>query len=156
MSFTATHGLTRTREHNIWCGMRQRCYDFNCKDYPRYGAKGVRVFEDWFESFESFLEYMGPCPEGMSLDRYPNKEGNYEPGNVRWATHSQQNHNRSGLRNNKSGKTGVFELKSGEGFQASIMFDKKRLHLGTFPTFEQAKKAREDKELELFGFIKDN
>lgn len=99
---------------------------------------------------------MGPCPQGMSLDRWPDKEGNYEPGNVRWATHSEQNHNRGMLRNNKSGKNGVFELKSGEGFQACIMFQKKRIHLGTFQTFEEAKEAREQAELKYLGNIKEN
>lgn len=154
--FSPVHGLTRTKEHNIWRGMRQRCYDFNCKDYPKYGAKGIGVYEDWFNNFESFLSYMGKCPEGMSLDRYPDREGNYEPGNVRWATPSEQNHNRGMLRNNKSGKKGVFELKSGEGFQSTIMFNKERMHLGTFKTYAEAVRAREDKELELFGYVKDN
>lgn len=149
------HGLTRTREHNIWCGMKQRCYDTNCKDFPAYGAKGIAVFPDWFGSFTKFLDYMGPCPEGMSLDRWPNQEGNYEPGNVRWATLSEQSHNRGMLKNNKSGKKGVFELKSGGGFQASIMFEKKKIHLGTFQTFEEAKFAREQAELEYLGEIKD-
>lgn len=150
------HYLTRTREHNIWAGMRQRCYDFNSKDFPRYGAKEVKVYSPWFDSFMDFLDYMGPCPDGMSLDRWPNKEGNYEPGNVRWATHSEQNHNRGMLKNNKSGKNGVFELKSGEGFQACIMFQKKRIHLGTFQTFEEAKEAREQAELKYLGYIKEN
>jgi hypothetical protein len=148
------HYLTRTREHNIWAGMRQRCYDFNCKDFPKYGAKNVKVYVDWFLSFSDFLSYMGPCPEGMTLDRFPNTRGNYEPGNVRWATHSEQNHNRSMMGNNKSGKKGVFELKSGEGFQAYIMFQKKRIHLGTFQSFEEAKYAREQAELKYLGEIK--
>lgn len=152
---TEKHGLTRTREHNIWCGMRQRCYDFNCKDYPVYGAKGVGVYPEWFNSFLAFLSYMGPCPEGMSLDRIESS-GNYEPGNVRWATGSDQNHNRGMLKNNKSGKNGVFELKSGGGFQASIMFQRKKIHLGTFQTFEQAKDAREQAELKYLGKIKEN
>lgn len=149
-----THGATGTREYVIWSGMRQRCYDFNSKDFPDYGAKGVGVYSNWFDSFSSFIEYMGPCPEGMSLDRIESS-GNYEPGNVRWATGSEQNHNRGMLKNNKSGKNGVFELKSGGGFQASIMFQSKKIHLGTFQTFEQAKEAREQAELKYLGFIKE-
>ena len=97
---------------------------------------------------------MGECPDGMTIDRV-DSNGNYEPGNVRWATHSTQNHNRGALRSNKSGKKGVFELKSGEGFQASIMFQKQRIHLGTFPAFEEAKAAREQAELRYLGEIKD-
>ena len=150
-----THYLTRTREHNIWAGMRQRCYDFNCKDFPKYGAKNVKVHEDWFLSFSEFLSYMGPCPDGMTLDRFPDTRGNYEPGNVRWATHSEQNHNRGMMGNNKSGKKGVFELKSGGGFQASIMFEGKRIFLGTFQTFDEAKLARENAELKYLGEVKE-
>lgn len=145
-----THGGTNTREYTIWSGMRQRCYDSNCKDFQDYGAKGVIIFPDWLTSFKSFMEYMGECPDGMSIDRI-DSTGNYEPGNVRWATASEQNHNRGMLKNNKSGKKGVFELKSGEGFQASIMFQKKKIHLGTFKTFEAAKEAREQAELKYLG-----
>lgn len=150
-----THGMTKSREYTIWSGMKQRCYDFNNKDFPEYGGKGIGIHEEWFNDFEKFFEYMGPCPEGMSLDRIETS-GSYVPGNVRWASHSEQNHNRGALKNNKSGKTGVFELKSGEGFQASIMFQKQRIHLGTFNTFEEAKEAREQAELQYLGKIKDN
>lgn len=155
MSFVEKHGKTRTREHNIWSGMRQRCYDFNCKDFPRYGGKGVKVHPAWFVSFVEFFDYMGPCPKGMSINRI-DPLGDYVPGNVRWATHSVQNHNRGSMRNNKSGKKGVFELKSGEGWQAYIMFQRKRIHLGTFQTFEDAKFAREQAELKYLGEIKDS
>lgn len=148
------HGLSRTREHNIWCGMRQRCYDFNCKDFPRYGGKGIKVFADWFNSFTEFLSYMGSCPEGMSIDRI-DPSGDYVPGNVRWATDSTQNHNRGMLKNNKSGKKGVFELKSGEGWQAGIMVQGKKIHLGTFQSFDEAKAAREQAEFKYLGEIKD-
>jgi hypothetical protein len=148
-----THGGTGTREHKIWSGMRQRCYNFNNKDFPRYGAKGIGVHSEWFASFSAFLRYMGPCPEGMSIDRI-DSTGNYEPNNVRWATDSEQNHNRGKMKSNKSGREGVFELKSGEGFQASIMFEKKKIHLGTFKTFEAAKEAREQAELKYLGQIK--
>lgn len=145
-----------TREHNIWRGMKQRCSDPGCKDFPRYGGKGIGVHPEWTKDFLSFLSYMGYCPEGYSLDRYPDGCGDYVPGNVRWATHSEQNHNRGSMRNNRTGKKGVHELKSGEGYQASIMFQKVKMNLETFLTFEEAKFAREQKELELFGEIKDN
>jgi hypothetical protein len=61
--------------------------------YPLYGGRGIQVCDRW-KSFGNFLEEMGERPEGMSLDRYPNPNGNYEPGNCRWATAKAERHNR--------------------------------------------------------------
>jgi hypothetical protein len=64
-----------------------------------YGGRGIGVFEPWIESFEAFYKYLGPCPsKDHSIDRYPNNDGNYEPGNVRWATKKEQVEHR---RNNR-------------------------------------------------------
>lgn len=85
-------------EYAAWSGMWSRCTNKNKRDYPRYGGRGIAVSERW-RDFASFLEDMGPRPAvGYSLDRYPNGNGNYEPGNCRWATLSEQNSNR---RNNR-------------------------------------------------------
>jgi hypothetical protein len=76
-----------------WQGMRLRCYDQRHKDYRFYGARGIRVCDRW-QIFRNFVEDVGfpPSPE-HSLDRI-NNDGNYEPGNVRWATREEQNANR--------------------------------------------------------------
>lgn len=76
-----------------WKAMRDRCSEPSHKSYPRYGGRGIRVCERW-DSFELFLANVGMRPEGKSLDRWPNPDGNYEPGNVRWATAKQQRVNR--------------------------------------------------------------
>lgn len=97
----ATHRRTGTPEYRAWGSMKERCYRRTHASFQYYGAMGVTVCDRWLNSFESFLADMGERPPGIvrvrsihSLDRYPNKDGNYEPGNVRWATGTQQMNNR--------------------------------------------------------------
>jgi hypothetical protein len=85
---------TRNPTYQAWLNMKKRCTKPNCKDWEYYGGRGIKVCERWLHSFENFLEDVGERPEGRSLDRYPNNDGNYEPGNVRWATRSEQMSNR--------------------------------------------------------------
>jgi hypothetical protein len=75
--------------------MNQRCTNPRNKRYADYGGRGIQVCDRWRTSFAAFLEDMGrrPSPE-HSIDRYPNNDGNYEPGNCRWATAKQQRANR--------------------------------------------------------------
>jgi hypothetical protein len=72
--------------------MRQRCSNPGNRSYSNYGARGIRVCERW-HSFVNFLADMGQPLPGLSIDRIDN-DGNYEPGNCRWATWVQQNNNR--------------------------------------------------------------
>lgn len=87
------HGMKGTPTYSSWAAMRARCLDKGNKDYPRWGGKGITICERW-SLFENFFEYMGERPEGMSIDRFPNRKGNYEPGNCRWATSTQQQENK--------------------------------------------------------------
>jgi hypothetical protein len=76
-----------------WYHMMARCYRVGSDAYHRYGGRGIRVCERW-HVFENFKGDIPPKPEGdYSLDRI-NNSGNYEPGNMRWATPAEQNSNR--------------------------------------------------------------
>jgi hypothetical protein len=79
----------------IWAGIIQRCENQNNPAYHRYGGAGISICRRWRESFNAFVMDIGERPTlGHSLDRFPNPSGNYEPGNVRWATQVQQCRNR--------------------------------------------------------------
>jgi len=81
-------------ERSAWNHMIQRCTNPKDLKFESYGARGITIYPEWRKSFKAFLEYVGPRPSPKhSLDRYPNNDGNYEPGNVRWATANQQARN---------------------------------------------------------------
>lgn len=85
------------RTYKSWTSAIQRCHNPNDSNFAVYGARGISVCEEWRNSFEAFLEHMGERPEGTTLDRWPNGQGNYEPGNCRWATKREQTINRSSV-----------------------------------------------------------
>ncbi|HWY20028.1 MAG TPA: hypothetical protein VNX26_02345 [Candidatus Acidoferrum sp.] len=84
-----THGMWKSPEYTAYTHAKQRCTNPRCVDWPDYGGRGIKFL---FTSFEQFFAELGPRPEGLSLDR-KNNDGNYEPGNVRWATASEQQKN---------------------------------------------------------------
>lgn len=86
------HGMANTKTYNNWHGMKTRCYNKNEKNYKYWGGRGIKVCKRWMK-FENFLEDMGECPKGKSLDRKNNDKG-YCKENCRWATPKQQANNR--------------------------------------------------------------
>jgi hypothetical protein len=94
----ATHGHTRGGRHTptyrSWQSMLNRCFKQNRPGYANYGARGITVCDSWLISFENFLADMGEAPPGLTLDRFPDNNGNYVPANCRWATPTQQSRHR--------------------------------------------------------------
>lgn len=98
---STTHGNTsvkgNTTEFNTWSSMKARCYNKRNKSYKIYGGRGIIVCDRWLNNFHNFLKDMGRKPSAKhSIDRI-NNAGNYEPGNCKWATSTEQNQNKSNV-----------------------------------------------------------
>lgn len=133
-------------------GIKERCYNVNHAAYSRYGGKGVKVYAPWlalrgkgFLAFESWvLDNLGVKREGYSLDRIDG-DGNYEPGNLRWATSREQSLNRKkGWTKNRN-----WVRREGNRWVARFTLDNKEYYVGMFKTKEEAQAASEAKRSEL-------
>ena len=133
---------SKTPEYIAWGSMRQRCGNPKSQSFHHYGGRGISVCEQW-QSFEQFLADMGPRPDGMSLDRYPDVNGNYEPKNCRWATNADQARNkRSHIRED----VGVGFVKRDNRWLAWISVNSKIVKIGSFATSAAAIVARKAAE----------
>lgn len=119
------HGMTNTPEYGAWHAMIKRCEEENGKMYYLYGGRGIKVHPEWRASFIAFFDHVGYRPSpSHSLDRI-DSDGDYAPGNVRWATKTQQVVNRRIMSNNTSGYKGVHwakEKNAGHGGWAARAF----------------------------------
>lgn len=156
------HGeADNTQTYKAWRGIKARCYNPNLPDYASYGGRGITMSPLWKDDYTAFRDYIGPPPDDgqkYTVDRIdPN--GNYEPGNVRWATRKQQARNRGIVEANTTGVNGVsFNCKcyrakwvTLEGKQKSKSFNISKY--GKEEAFRLACEARENaiKELNAQG-----
>lgn len=158
-----------TPEYNSWTNMKQRCLNPNSKAYKYYGGRGITIHPEWVNDFKAFYAYVGDKPSpSHSIDRI-NNDGNYEPGNVRWATKREQVSNRRALQEHTTGIKGVTKCRDGYavrlyvgdidiyiGFSLDINVAKS-MHLAATRTFEalekiqSARDAAKEREAEQRG-----
>lgn len=118
------HGLAKHPLARVWATMRHRCESPKCESYNNYGGRGIKVCPQW-QSLPTFIadieRLLGPRPKGMTLDRI-NNDGNYQPGNVRWATWKTQMANRRPPRKRKPIPPTVAEKRAAD-FKDRIQVD---------------------------------
>ena len=148
--------VTKHREYWCWIDVRRRCLKPHHKEFPNYGGRGITIAEEWINDAEPFLTYLdevlGERPDGFLLDRIDN-DGNYEPGNLRWASPSLSVANRRPLKKkphkrgveigghpNSHGLKWVRQQASGR-FQGIYNYGGKKITVGTFDTPEEAHQA---------------
>lgn len=121
-----THGLSKSKEHSIWTGMKDRSLNVNSKSFEGYQRRGISISEDW-KDFEKFFSDMGPCPEGHTLHRIDN-DGMYCKENCVWDNGSLQNHVKRNW--GSSEYKGVSYKSKKDYYEACIRKDGKYKYLG--------------------------
>lgn len=88
------------RLYEIWSAMRKRCYGAYREDFHHYGGRGITVCAEWRDDYATFRSWAiaHGYSRALTIDRFPDKNGNYEPSNCRWATREEQTYNNSGTK----------------------------------------------------------
>lgn len=142
---SVTHGKSKTPEYRTWKSMRQRCESKNNSGYHKYGARGIGVCSRW-SRFENFYLDMGEKPTpNHSIERI-NNDGDYRPGNCKWATKTEQVRNQRPRNTNTSGVRGVIWYKPYKKWVVTICNNYKHHHIGYFDNLGQAISARKGAE----------
>jgi hypothetical protein len=147
------HGKWNTKIYQCWADMKQRCYNPKNKSYVNYGARGIGICEEWKNNFQLFYDWAitNGYSEDLTIDRI-NNDKDYFPENCRWAGFTLQNINqRQNKIRHSSPYIGVSFHKKSKKWRAQISINNKKTCLGFYLNIEDAKKAREEAELQYFG-----
>lgn len=149
---SVTHGKRYTPEYSVWCGMKARCYDEKNEKFYTYGARGVVLSEEWVNNFQKFYDDMGPRPgKGFTIERVDVNLG-YSKENCIWVKDgSMQAFNQTKKVNNTSGRTNVYWRENRQHWFVAIYKNGKRYGFGSYKNFDDAVKAAEFAELEVYG-----
>lgn len=99
ISLKNAHGQTKTRLHNIWIGMKNRCNNKNNQAYKYYGGRGISVCDEWNRSYQTFHIWAinNGYNKNLTIDRI-DVDGNYQPNNCKWSTRKEQSRNRRNVK----------------------------------------------------------
>lgn len=146
--------VKKSNTYNSWLSLKERCRNPNSVSYHNYGGRGITYNPDW-EDYTKFLEDMGQCPEGYSIERV-DVNGSYCKPNCKWATRAEQSYNRRKDPRNSSGVEGVSFRKDTGKWTAYIDKEGVRTRGGCFDTKEDAIQKRRELEILLYGEEKTN
>lgn len=135
------------RLYKIWSGLKQRCLNENDKDFHDYGGRGIKICDNWINSFINFKDWsiLNGYNDKLTIDRIDVNE-NYEPSNCRWVTWTEQARNKRVQKNNKSGYPGIFKDSHGKKWRVVIYVNNIRKHVGVYSDLKDAIIARKEAE----------
>lgn len=130
------HGHARVGAHSrtyiCWLNMKARCLKPTNRDFHNYGGRGIAICQRWRDSFSNFLADMGELPDGLTIERIDN-DGNYEPGNCRWATYLEQGANTRKAKNISSDGLRMPQIRWSLKLSSNKELVRRRIEMGWKP-----------------------